>query len=76
MNNFVMLATTAGYPRDLVLDFLDQLGRGRWQDITKPTLEWLREYEDDIRTQNSSQMRWDIQQGNRNAGAIRGRFGC
>jgi hypothetical protein len=30
-NAFIMLATTAGYPRALALDYLDQLGHGRWQ---------------------------------------------
>lgn len=30
-NSFISLATTAGYPRAQVLDFLDQLGHGRWR---------------------------------------------
>jgi hypothetical protein len=56
---FINLATTAGFPRALVEEFLDQLGRGRWQEITEPTLDWLAEYAEDSESEYGAQAVWD-----------------
>lgn len=70
------MAIVAGYDRLLVEAFLEALDTPRYRAWAKtPTLDNLREYADDLRTQESSQMRWDIRSGHPNAGAIRGRFG-
>lgn len=61
-NAFTMQATTAGYPRALVLDYLDQLGNGRWQAVTKPTLAGLAEYASDMDSEYSAQVRWEANQ--------------
>lgn len=61
-DNFISIATTAGFPRALVLDFLDQLGHGRWQEITTPTLAGLAEYARDIDSEYASQVRWEAKQ--------------
>jgi len=61
-NAFLMQATTAGYPRALVLDFLDQLGHGRWQSVTQPTIAGLVEYAQDMDSEYGAQVRWDARQ--------------
>lgn len=60
--SFLMMATTAGFSRALVLDFLDQLGRGRWQNIERPTLAGLAEYAQDCDSEYGAQVRWDASQ--------------
>ena len=59
---FIALATTAGYPRALVEDFLDQLGHGRWQAIKQPSLSKLAEYAQDQESEYSAQVGWDASQ--------------
>lgn len=61
-NVFIMQSTTAGYSRALVLDFLDQLGHGRWQAVTTPTLSGLAEYAKDTDSEYGAQIRWDANQ--------------
>ena len=56
---FIALATTAGFPRALVEDFLDQLGHGRWQDIKSPSLSMLAEYAKDQESEFNAQVAWD-----------------
>jgi len=56
---FIALATTAGFPRPLVEDFLEQLGHGRWQEIKRPSLSWLAEYARDRESEYNSQVDWD-----------------
>jgi hypothetical protein len=62
MDDFVALATTAGFPMALVLDYLDQLGHGRWQSVTEPTLAGLSEYAQDMESLHGAQVRWDMGQ--------------
>lgn len=60
--NFLTQATEAGFPYALVLDFLDQLGHGRWQSITEPTIKWLQEYADESQSEYNAQVAWDASQ--------------
>ena len=62
MTNFVATAVKAGYPYALVLDFLDALGHGVWQEITEPTLDWLAEYKADQESAYNAQVAWDASQ--------------
>jgi len=65
-STFIALATTAGFSRALVEDFLEQLGHGRWQDIKQPSLSKLAEYARDQESEYNAQVGWDASQAHSN----------
>lgn len=59
MESFSTQAAGAGFNYGLILDYLDQLGQGRWMNVITPTMEGLQEYAKDAEAEFNSQSAWD-----------------
>ena len=54
----------AGYNPGLIQAFLEQLGHGRWQAVTVPTMGGFLEYIEDAESEYYAQVGWDARQHN------------